>query len=107
MTTTNAALYGPAAAALAAATIYTVPASSVAVVQHIHVTNPTTSTVTFTLSIGADAAATRIYDAIAIPSGGQIDVFTKYVLSAAQILQAFASSTAVVIRIDGQLLTPG
>jgi hypothetical protein len=108
MSSLNKRLFGPAQISNAAATKYTVPASTVTVVQHIHVSNPSGSSVNFTMSIGADAAGTRIYDAFAIAAGAQIDIFCKYVLTAAEILQAFGSTNNIlVLTLDGQELTPG
>jgi hypothetical protein len=108
MTTTNKRLAGPAQVSNAAATKYTVPASCVTVLQHIHVQNPSASAVTFTMSIGADAAATRIYDAYSIPAGSVLDVFCKYVLTAAETIQALAGTNNILtLTLDGQELTPG
>lgn len=107
-------LAGPAQVSNAAATKYTVPASTVTVVRHIHVQNPSASAVTFTMSIGADAAGTRIYDAYSIPgaAAGQpasvLDIFCYYVLTATEVIQAFAGTNNVLtLTIDGQELTPG
>jgi hypothetical protein len=107
MATTNKRLSGPAALTNAAATKYTVPAATVTILQHIHVTNPTGASITFTMSIGADAAGVRIYDAVAIPAGSMIDTFSKYVLNAGEIVQAFSSSTSAVLTLNGQELTAG
>jgi hypothetical protein len=108
MTTTNKRLVGPQLLTNAAATIYTTPASTVTLVQHLHVSNPTASAVGFTMSIGADAAATRVYDNFQIAAGGVLDVFCKYVLTATQTLQALGSTTNVLnITLDGAELTPG
>jgi hypothetical protein len=72
------------------------------------VSNPTASAVGFTMSIGADAAATRVYDNFQIAAGGVLDVFCKYVLTATQTLQALGSTTNVLnITLDGAELTPG
>jgi hypothetical protein len=108
MTTTNKRLSGPALVTNAAVTLYTVPASTVTMIQHIHVSNPSGASVGFTLSLGADAAATRIYDAFPIAAGAVLDVFVKYVLTAGQIVQSLASTTNVLTQtIDGVELTPG
>lgn len=108
MSSKNIRLSGPALLTNAAATKYTVPASTVTVLQHIHAENPTASAVTLTISIGADAAGTRIYDAFSIPAGGVLDQFCKYVLSAAEVIQAFAGTNNVMtLTLDGQELTPG
>lgn len=108
MTTTNKRLSGPGLVTNVAATYYTVPASTVTMVQHIHVSNPTALAVGFTLSLGADAAATRIYDNYQIAAGSVLDVFAKYVLTAGQTVQALASTTNVLtMTLDGVELTPG
>jgi len=59
---------GPALVATGPTTVYTVPASTRVVMRHIHVQNPSGSAVTFSLSIGADAAGTRLWDAYSIPA---------------------------------------
>ena len=96
-------LQGPAQLANAAATIYTTPAATRTIVRHIHIHNPPGGGArTFTMSIGADAAGTRIFDAFQLADGQVLDHFCYYVLEATQIIQAFASAaTAVVCTIDG------
>jgi len=54
---------GPAVLGTTAATKYTVASGRRGIVRHVHVQNPSASPVTFTASIGADAAGTRIFDA--------------------------------------------
>lgn len=99
---------GPALITNAAATKYTVPAASLAVIRHIHVENPTASAVTFTLSIGADAAGTRLFDAYNIPAGTVLDHFCYYPVAAAEVVQALAGTTNVMtLTISGDLLTVG
>jgi hypothetical protein len=101
-------LYGPAQLTNAAATKYTCPALTKTRIRHIHVTNPTGSAVTFTMSIGADAAGTRIYDVFSIAAGDVLNDFGVYVVDAAEIVQAFASTTLVLnITIDGEEITLG
>ncbi len=96
-------LHGPALVTNAAATKYTVPAATKTIVRLIHVFNPSGSAVTFTLSIGADAAGTRIFDAYSIPAGSPNPYpWCYHVLEAAEIIQAFAGTTNVlVLTIDG------
>jgi len=98
----------------AAATVYTVPANTLGVIRHIHVQNPSALPVTFTMSLGADAAGKRIYDAYSIPAAaaGQpasvLDVFCYYVLPAGTTVQAFAGTAATLtFTMDGQELTAG
>ncbi|MGH7605587.1 MAG: hypothetical protein ACRENK_16530 [Gemmatimonadaceae bacterium] len=105
MSVINIRVSGPAQLTGAAATKYTVPANAQLSLKHIHVENPSNAAVGFTMSIGADAAATRIYDNFSISAGGVLDVFCMYVLNAAEILQAFASVTSVLtLTLDGTLI---
>src|SRR5215831_5214334 len=98
-------LAGPALLTNAAATKYTVPATTKTIVRHIHVENPTGAPVTFTLSIGADAAATRLFDAFSIAAGAVLDHFCYYVLETTEIIQSFAGTTNVMtLTIDGDEL---
>jgi len=113
-TSTAKRLFGPAQITNAAATKYTVPASTKTILRHIHVENPSAAAVGFTMSIGADAAGTRLYSAYSIPAAaaGQpasvLDIFCYYVLDAAEIIQAFGSTTNIlVLTLDGTELTPG
>ena len=107
-------LSGPAQVSNAAATKYTVPAATKTVVRHIHVQNPSGSAVTFTLSIGADAAATRIIDAFSIPAAAAgvtasvVDWFCYYVLEVGEIIQALAGTNNILtLTIDGDEIVLG
>lgn len=95
--------HGPAQVSNAAATKYTVLASEKAIIQHIHVQNPSASPVTFTASIGADAAGTRIFDAYTIGPNAVLDHYGRYTLDAAEIFQAFAGTNNIlVLTINGE-----
>lgn len=94
--------HGPAQVSGAAATKFTVAANEKAIIDHIHVQNPSGATVNFTASIGADAAGTRIFDAFPIGANQVLDHWCKYVLEEAEIFQAFAGTANVlVLTIDG------
>lgn len=96
-------LSGPTQITNAAVSQYTVGAGLRGIIRHIHVSNPSASPVNFTMSIGADAAATRIYDAYPIAAFGSVDFFCFHVLAAAEILQAFGSTTLVlVLTVNGE-----
>lgn len=96
-------LHGPAQVSNAAATKFTVAASEKVIVRHIHLQNPSGSAVTFTCSIGADAAGTRIMDALSIGANSIFDHFCFYTLDAAEIMQAFAGTNNVlVLTINGE-----
>ena len=95
-------LAGPAQVSNAAATKYTVPSVTKTIVRHVHVQNPSASAVTFTMSIGADAAGTRIFDAYSIAAGQILDHYCYYVLAAAEIIQALAGTNNILtLTIDG------
>lgn len=101
-------LHGPAQVSNAAADKYTVPASTLTVVRHIHVSNPSGSAVTFTLSIGADAAAVRLFDAYSIAANSILDHPCYYPLAAAEKIQALAGTNNVlVLTISGDEITLG
>lgn len=97
MAETHKRLFGPSQLTNAAATQYTVPASTKTLVRHIHVSNPSASAVTFTLSVGADAAATRLFDAYSIAAGGVLDFYPFLVLGATEIIQALAGTTLTLV----------
>lgn len=90
-------LYGPAQLSDAAATLYTVPSATKAIVRHIHVQNPSASAVALTLSIGADGATTRLFAAHSIPAYGVLDHYGYYVLEAAEVIQGLASTASVLV----------
>lgn len=108
MAKTAKRLAGPAQVSNAAATKYTVPSTTKTIIKHIHVSNPSGSAVTFTLSIGADAAGVRLFDAYSIAAGSVLDHWCYYIVDAAEIVQAFSGTNNVLtLTIDGDELTLG
>lgn len=108
MAKTPKRLAGPAQVSNVAATKYTVPASTKTIVRSIHVQNPSASPVDFTLSIGTDAAGTRVWDGLAIPADSERTFWTYFVLEAAEIIQAFAGTNNILtLTIDGDEITLG
>lgn len=101
-------LAGPAQVSNGAATKYTVPAGTKTIIRHVHVENPSGAAVTFTMSIGADAAAVRLFDAYSIAAGAVLDHFCYYVLEAAEIVQAVSGTNNVLtLTIDGDEIVLG
>lgn len=101
-------LAGPAQVSNAAATKYTVPALTKTIVRHVHIQNPSGAAVTFTMSIGADAAAVRLFDAYSIAAGSVLDHFCYYVLATTEIIQAFAGTNNILtLTIDGDEIVLG
>lgn len=108
MATTAKRLFGPAQVnGSPAQTKYTVPAGTKARVRHVHVFNPAAA-ITFTLSLGADAAGTRLFDAYTIPANSPFDWYPYLIMDAGEVLQAFASvANQLVLTIWGDELTLG
>jgi hypothetical protein len=106
---TSKRLAGPAQVSNSAATKYTVPGATITIVRHIHVSNPAGgSAATFTLSIGADAAGTRVIGAESIPTGESRDYWGPYTLVAAEVIQALSGTNNVLtLTIDGEEITLG
>lgn len=95
-------LAGPANVATGPATVYTVPGSTRAVVRYVHVSNPSESPATFTLSVGNDAAATRIYADESVPAGGRFERHVFIPLAADEVLQASSgTNNALKLTIGG------
>ena len=108
MARTPKRLHGPAQLTNVAATKYTVPASTKTIVRHIRFFNGSASAVTVTLSIGADAAGTRIFDAFTLAAREQYDHYCYHVMEAAEIIQALAgTASAVTLTVNGDELTLG
>jgi hypothetical protein len=101
MANTNKRFYGPAQLATSAATVYTCPASTIGTMKRARVSNPDSVAHTFTLSIGADAAGTRIYSQVTVQPQNGYDIWGPFTLTAGQIIQAFADNTALVLVING------
>jgi hypothetical protein len=107
-------LVGPAQVATGPTTVYTVPAVTKTVIRHIHVNNPSAGAVTITLSIGADAAGTRILDAYSIPAkaagvtGSVVDFFCYYVMEVGEILTASSgTNNTLTLTVDGDEIVLG
>lgn len=107
-------LYGPAQVATGPATVYTVPALTKAIIRHLHVSNPSGSPVTLTVSIGASAAGTRLLDSFSIPAAAAgvtdsvKDIFWYQIMEAAEILQlAAGTNNILVITINGDEIVLG
>lgn len=108
MAQTEIRMFGPALIPAGVTTHYTVPALSKVVLRHLHISNPTAAVHDFTMSVGADAQATRIFQNYPIPAGGVFDWYPLLTLEAAEIIQMNASlfNTMTVVA-DGTLYTLG
>jgi hypothetical protein len=106
-------LYGPALPAVGPATVYTVPAGTKTIIRQIHVSNPNAAARTYTFTIGADAAGTRLYSAFSIPAAAAgvtdsvRDHFVYWVMEAAEILTITVSAADLNVTIFGDEYTAG
>jgi hypothetical protein len=101
-------LAGPAAVSNAAATKYTVPATTKTIVRHVHVENGTASAATFTMSVGTDAAGTRTHDGVSVAANATLDWYCYLVLEATETIQALSgTNNALTLTIDGDEITLG
>jgi hypothetical protein len=96
MATTTKAL-ARAAAATSSATLYTVPASTTAVITNIAVTNTAGSAGTFSLTL--DGVALHTTTAIAANTTVYIDL--KQVLATTKVIAGFASAITINFHISG------
>ena len=101
-------LAGPMLVDLTDELIYTVPAVTKTIVRHIHYVNATAAAVTLTISVGADTAANRIFDAYSVAAGAVIDFYPLLVLEAAETLRAHASADdTTTLTINGEEIVLG
>lgn len=106
MAKTLKSLFGPAALTTSAATKYTASASGPTDIRHIHFSNTAAGAVTVTMSIGTDAAGTRILDAYPMAASTVLDLY-NVVVPASTVVQVLASTTAVTLIMDGYEYTSG
>lgn len=104
MADTAKRLAGPTALGIAAATAYTVPASTTAILRSVHVSNESAATSWFTVSIGTDGAGKRLWYQQDVPPKSSFDWSGFIVLAAGEVLQALtqtaASNTLVVCGVE-------
>lgn len=107
-------LVGPALVATGPATVYTVPAGTKTIVRQIHLQNPSGSPVTWTVSLGADAAGTRLWSSYSIPAAAAgvtdnvRDIFMYMVMEAAEVIQMAAGTNNILnVSIFGDECTLG
>lgn len=96
-------LVGPAQIATGPTTVYTVSANEKVIIRHIHIQNPSGAAVTVTVSIGASAAGTRLFDAFSIPAAGAgikdsvFDHYCYYIMEETEILQLAAGTNNILV----------
>jgi hypothetical protein len=87
---------GPILMTTGAQTYYTVPANTTTIIRSIHIANTSGTAATATLSIGADAAGTRLLPAKSIAANEVYHLPCFIVLTAAETLRGLAGTTNVL-----------
>lgn len=96
MADTAKRLYGPAQLTATAATLYTVPAATVAILRYIRIANTSGADRAVTLSVGLDATGTRIFTGQNVPANGSLDWSGFIPLTAAEVIQGFAAAASAL-----------
>ena len=95
-------LVGPVLITNAEVTWYTVPTAATAIIRSIHIVNTSGTAATATISIGADAAGTRLLGAHSVAANSEYDLSTFLVMTAAETLRGQAGTTNVLtITVSG------
>jgi hypothetical protein len=106
MTDTAARVVGPILLTNSSVTLYTVPAATTLIIRNIIIANTSAGAVTVRLSIGADAAGTRILPDVSIPANSVFDWSGFLVLATGQTLRGQAGTTNLLaITVSGVLVT--
>jgi len=100
-------LVGPTQLSGSTATLYTVPGGTKAILRHIRMINTSNATVnSIKLSIGADAAGTRIIPDLSLSKGASYDWSGFMVMDAAELLKGQAgTASAITIIVSGIEIT--
>jgi len=101
MAVTPTALFRGAATTTTTTVLYTVPASTSAVVSNIVVTNTSGSAQTFTLAMGPSASQVAIATTVAIAANAIVTLDIKQVLATTNTITGGASATSVNFHISG------
>ena len=102
MTDTAKRLAGPDDIPNSTTTMYTVPSSTKAILRNIHIANTTGTAASIKMSIGADAAGTRILGDTVIPANGTYDWTGFMVMEAGETLRATGgTNNALTVTVSG------
>lgn len=107
MADTLARLVGPKTLETSTTAQYNSTGKTVSILE-VHLSNPTTADINFTMSIGADAAGTRLFDAFPVPAASVMTLPCFKVLvtgDGANAICAHASAAGLVATISGVEVT--
>lgn len=100
-TNTPVKLFRGAASVTTTTVLYTVPASTIAIVTNIAVNNTSASAQTFTLGMGTAGSNTAFATTVAIAANTVALFDMKQVLNATETITGGASATSVTFHISG------
>lgn len=101
MATTPTILFRGAATTSVGTVLYTVPASTTAIVSSIAVTNTASSAATYTLAMGTAGANTNMATTVAITANTTVFIDLKQVLTTTMTITGGASAATVNFHISG------
>lgn len=96
---------GPTAIGATETTLVTVAASTTLHLLHFRIVNTTAGALTVKMSVGADAAGTRLLDDPSIPADGFLDWTGFLVLATGETLRATGSGTGLTFHGSGVNVT--
>lgn len=106
MTDTAKRLGGPEKIGTAEETLYTAGGSTVAIIRNIHICNTTAAGATIKMSIGADAAGTRIMSDVRVEAYSMYDWSGFLVLGNSETLRAQSGTAdALTVTVSGVEVT--
>jgi len=106
MADTQKRLSGPTLLTAAAATQYTVPAATSAILRSVHVANETANAATFNMSIGTDGAGKRLWFGFSIPGNQSFDWSGFIVVNTGEVIQAYSgTASALTLTASGVEVT--
>lgn len=101
MAITSKTLFRGAATTTTTTLLYTVPASTKAIVTNVAVTNTSATAQTFTLALGASATTISLHTTTSIQANSTIYIDMRQTLAAAEVIRGGASATSVNFHISG------
>lgn len=101
MATTPTILFRGAATTTLTTVLYTVPASTTAIVSSIAVTNTAATSATFTLAMGTAGANVALATAVTVAANSTTFIDLKQVLTTTMTITGGASATTVNFHISG------
>jgi hypothetical protein len=101
MAISSKTLFRGAATTTVTTTLYTVPASTKAIVTNIAVVNTAGTAATYTLSMGTAASPTALATTVAIPANTTVFIDMRQALATTEVIKGGASAVTVSFHISG------